>query len=234
MGEKISVADILFMSCLDAAAHYELALPDWLRDYRVRMRARPRLCGDLSAQLRRAQRSGGLNHARPARRHPRPRPDDHGLGPGGDHDARRPGRRRDQDRGAGRRHHAPVRCRPPRHVRHLPVLQPLETLALRRPQVRRGTRHRAQARRDRRRAGAELPPRHDRAHGAQRESRSRTQVRHHLRLDQRLRRVRPLCAPAGLRFGHPGPLRALRHPDRQRDRAARTWCAPSFPTRRHR
>ena len=41
MGEKISIADILFMSCLDAAEHYELALPDYLRDYRIRIRARP-------------------------------------------------------------------------------------------------------------------------------------------------------------------------------------------------
>ena len=41
MGEKISIADILFMSCLDAAQRYELALPEFLRDYRVRMRERP-------------------------------------------------------------------------------------------------------------------------------------------------------------------------------------------------
>ena len=41
MGEKISIADILFMSCLDAAERYELALPEFLRDYRIRMRARP-------------------------------------------------------------------------------------------------------------------------------------------------------------------------------------------------
>jgi chromosome segregation ATPase len=41
MGEKISIADILFMSCLDAAQRYELAVPDFLRDYRIRMRARP-------------------------------------------------------------------------------------------------------------------------------------------------------------------------------------------------
>ena len=40
MGGKISIADILFMSCLDAAERYELALPDYLRDYRIRMRAR--------------------------------------------------------------------------------------------------------------------------------------------------------------------------------------------------
>ena len=41
MGERISIADILFMSCLDAAERYELALPEFLRDYRIRMRARP-------------------------------------------------------------------------------------------------------------------------------------------------------------------------------------------------
>ena len=41
MGEKFSIADILFMSCLDAAERYELALPSWLRDYRIRMWARP-------------------------------------------------------------------------------------------------------------------------------------------------------------------------------------------------
>ena len=41
MGEKISIADILFMSCLDAAQRYELALPEFLRDYRIRMRSRP-------------------------------------------------------------------------------------------------------------------------------------------------------------------------------------------------
>ena len=40
MGAKFSIADILFMSCLDAAENYELALPDWLRDYRIRTRAR--------------------------------------------------------------------------------------------------------------------------------------------------------------------------------------------------
>ncbi|MDE0176806.1 MAG: glutathione S-transferase family protein [Defluviicoccus sp.] len=41
MGEKISIADILFMSCLDAGQRYELALPEFLRDYRIRMRSRP-------------------------------------------------------------------------------------------------------------------------------------------------------------------------------------------------
>ena len=41
MGEKISIADILFMSCLDTAQRYELPIPEFLRDYRVRMRARP-------------------------------------------------------------------------------------------------------------------------------------------------------------------------------------------------
>ena len=41
MGDRISIADILFMSCLDAAQRYELALPQFLRDYRLRMRARP-------------------------------------------------------------------------------------------------------------------------------------------------------------------------------------------------
>lgn len=41
MGEKISIADILFMSCLDAAQRYELPIPEFLRDYRIRMRARP-------------------------------------------------------------------------------------------------------------------------------------------------------------------------------------------------
>ena len=41
MGERISIADILFMSCLDAAERYELALPEFLRDYRIRMRMRP-------------------------------------------------------------------------------------------------------------------------------------------------------------------------------------------------
>ncbi len=41
MGEKISIADILFMSCLDCAQRYEIAPPDYLRDYRTRMRARP-------------------------------------------------------------------------------------------------------------------------------------------------------------------------------------------------
>ena len=41
MGQKISIADILFMSCLDAAERYELALPGFLRDYRIRMRSRP-------------------------------------------------------------------------------------------------------------------------------------------------------------------------------------------------
>ena len=41
MGEKISIADILFMSCLDTAQRYELPIPEFLRDYRIRMRARP-------------------------------------------------------------------------------------------------------------------------------------------------------------------------------------------------
>ena len=41
IGDRISIADILFMSCLDAAQRYELALPEFLRDYRLRMRARP-------------------------------------------------------------------------------------------------------------------------------------------------------------------------------------------------
>ena len=41
MGDRISIADILFMSCLDAAQRYELPIPEFLRDYRIRMRARP-------------------------------------------------------------------------------------------------------------------------------------------------------------------------------------------------
>ncbi len=41
MGNKISIADILFMSCLDTAQRYELPIPEFLRDYRIRMRARP-------------------------------------------------------------------------------------------------------------------------------------------------------------------------------------------------
>ena len=41
MGEKISIADILFMSCLDAGQRYELPIPEFLRDYRIRMRSRP-------------------------------------------------------------------------------------------------------------------------------------------------------------------------------------------------
>ena len=198
MGEKISIADILFMSCLDAGP--ALRAPD------PRIPARlpdphevaPGLCGDLSAELWRARRAGGLSHAGAPRRHPRSRPDDDGLGSGGDHDARRPGRGRDQDRVAGGRHHAAIRRHPPRHVGVVPVLQPVEALALRRPQDRRGARHRPQARHDRGRAGAELPPGRDRAHGARRGRRPRTQARHNLRLDQRVRRDGALCASAGL------------------------------------
>jgi glutathione S-transferase len=41
MGARISIADILFVSCLDWAHAYDIALPDYLTDYRARLRARP-------------------------------------------------------------------------------------------------------------------------------------------------------------------------------------------------
>ncbi len=40
-GERMSVADILFVTCLDSAVHYELPVPDHLMDYRARLAARP-------------------------------------------------------------------------------------------------------------------------------------------------------------------------------------------------
>ncbi len=41
MGDRISIADILFASCLDWGHAYEIPLPDHLVDYRQGMRARP-------------------------------------------------------------------------------------------------------------------------------------------------------------------------------------------------
>ncbi len=41
MGGRISVADILFMSCLDWARFYDVALPDYMTEYQARLGARP-------------------------------------------------------------------------------------------------------------------------------------------------------------------------------------------------
>ena len=41
MGECISIADILFTSCLDWARFYKLALPDYLTAYQARLGGRP-------------------------------------------------------------------------------------------------------------------------------------------------------------------------------------------------
>ena len=41
MGEQLSPADILLVSCLDWAVRYGIALPEYLMDYRARMTARP-------------------------------------------------------------------------------------------------------------------------------------------------------------------------------------------------
>ena len=41
MGARISIADILFQSCLDWARFYDIALPGYLVDYQARLGARP-------------------------------------------------------------------------------------------------------------------------------------------------------------------------------------------------
>ncbi|MEM7269353.1 MAG: glutathione S-transferase family protein [Pseudomonadota bacterium] len=41
MGEKFGTADILFASCLDWAVHYDIELPAWLDEIRLRHKARP-------------------------------------------------------------------------------------------------------------------------------------------------------------------------------------------------
>ncbi len=41
MGERISIADILFTSCLDWARRSDVSLPDYLTAYRERLNARP-------------------------------------------------------------------------------------------------------------------------------------------------------------------------------------------------
>ena len=41
LGGRISIADILFMSCLDWARLYDIALPDYLSAYQARIGARP-------------------------------------------------------------------------------------------------------------------------------------------------------------------------------------------------
>lgn len=41
MGNKISIADILFVTCLDSAIRYELAVPDYLMAYHGRLAGRP-------------------------------------------------------------------------------------------------------------------------------------------------------------------------------------------------
>ena len=41
MGERFSIADILFMSCLDWARWYDVPLPDYLMAWRQRIGARP-------------------------------------------------------------------------------------------------------------------------------------------------------------------------------------------------
>ena len=41
MGERISIADILFMSCLDFAQSYDIVLPEYLTEYQARLGTRP-------------------------------------------------------------------------------------------------------------------------------------------------------------------------------------------------
>ena len=41
MGKRISIADILFMSCLDFARSYDIVLPEFLAAYQARLGARP-------------------------------------------------------------------------------------------------------------------------------------------------------------------------------------------------
>ncbi len=41
MGEKISIADILFVTCLDSAINYKLPVPDYLMAYYDQLAARP-------------------------------------------------------------------------------------------------------------------------------------------------------------------------------------------------
>jgi glutathione S-transferase len=53
MGAALSPADILLVSCLDWAVGYEIALPDYLMDYRAGMNARP------AYQTAKAQNEGG-------------------------------------------------------------------------------------------------------------------------------------------------------------------------------
>ena len=41
IGKGISIADILFMSCLDFARSYDIVLPEFLAAYQARLGARP-------------------------------------------------------------------------------------------------------------------------------------------------------------------------------------------------
>lgn len=51
MGDRISIADILFVTCLDSAIRYKLPVPDYLMAYHERLSGRP-ACAETKAENR--------------------------------------------------------------------------------------------------------------------------------------------------------------------------------------
>ena len=129
------------------------------------------------------------------------------------HAARRLRRRRDQDRGAGRRRRD-ARLGPPAPQRPLAVVvDPGPQQALRRaePARARGPADRRRAGRHRRHRARELPARDDGEVGPRARGRPRAQPARDLRARVRLRPDRPLRAPPRLRLGGRGDLRPAPH-----------------------
>ena len=159
--------------------------------------------------------------------------------------AGRPRRGRDQGRGAGRRDDPPPADQGARHRALVPQPggQPQQTVAVARPPQAGRPRPVPRAGGPQRRRGRELPGRCARRLGPRLRGLQGRQARHHLRVDLRLRPVRPRVAPGRLRPHRPGHLRAgwrstaspTARPPRAPPTSATTWpdcTAPSAPSPR--